>query len=396
MIVLRRSLIFTAVTATLIGCDLDGAREGGEAVVVRVEDGDGIRRVTNQGTPPRWHADELLRIGMVEGDDPAVFGQIRSLAADPEGNVYVADGQASEIRVFDRDGGYLRGIGRSGSGPGEFGNLMGIGWIGDLLVAIDPGNGRIQRFDRQGEPAGAWRGSSATGPVSVFRPRRVVDREIWTRDVRRGADGLETVFVRHTASGPSDTLSAPRPPPDRGTGGVVCRGESFITSFRFPSGPELVYDIGPGAVRVASWTDRYHLTFLHPSGDTIQTVAWSRDAVAIEDVAWQEETAEFREFREADPSARCDPPRPARPERRSTLRHIMTDDDGHLWVESATSDGFVWDVFDREGTWIAEVPLPPRQALVPPYVRDGVLYQVEADAMDVQSVAGYRISALEL
>lgn len=67
------------------------------------------------------------------------------------------------------------------------------------------------------------------------------------------------------------------------------------------------------------------------------------------------------------------------------------DDAGRSCVESAIPGGLAWDVFDAEGAWLAEVRLPERSAGASPYIRDGVVYQVERDDFEVQDVAGYRI-----
>ena len=48
--------------------------------------------------------------------------------ADADGNVYLLDGQISEIQVFDPEGELLRTIGRQGEGPGEFQNGADMFW----------------------------------------------------------------------------------------------------------------------------------------------------------------------------------------------------------------------------------------------------------------------------
>jgi hypothetical protein len=79
-----------------------------------------------------------VRIGVVDGDDTQVFGQIREIAVDDVANVYVLDDQALTLKRFDRDGTFRGGAGRSGGGPGEFRAPTGL--------ALDD-NGRIQVLD---------------------------------------------------------------------------------------------------------------------------------------------------------------------------------------------------------------------------------------------------------
>jgi hypothetical protein len=374
----------------IAACGDGSPAEESEALRVFVDSADGVERVRNEGTPPRWHAEQVIRIGALEGGGPEVFGQVRSIVSDADGNVYVADGQSAEIRVFDREGRHLRTLGGSGEGPGEFRNLVGLAWAGGSLAAVDPGNARIQLLSPGGEALGTWPTTGATGSFTVFRPLRSGTGEFWARDIRRSEEGLETIYVRHTADGPADTLAAPARP-EGVASGIDCRGPDYISFFQFPSAPTLVTGMAAGGQRLVSWTDGYRAAFLDSGGDTVRTVSWTREPPPISDAEWDEETADFREFRAARPSAQCEPSAPRRPPQRSTLRHLMADDEGRIWAESATRDGFVWDVLDASGAWLAELALPPRQAAVPPYVRDGILYQVEADDFDVQYVTAYRV-----
>lgn len=63
----------------------------------------------------------VLTIGDDEGlGGEYLFGSVASVALDSAGRIYVADRTDSSLRVYSRDGGYLRAIGREGEGPGEF------------------------------------------------------------------------------------------------------------------------------------------------------------------------------------------------------------------------------------------------------------------------------------
>ena len=94
---------------------------------------------------------EELRIGRSDGNGPDLFGRITDFAVDPAGRVYVFDGQAQELRVFDADGSYVRTVGRKGGGPGEFEQVIGMEWSpnGDLWL-LDPSNNRISVIDTAG------------------------------------------------------------------------------------------------------------------------------------------------------------------------------------------------------------------------------------------------------
>lgn len=63
---------------------------------------------------------EILTLGVLDGKPHEMFGQISDIELDSSGNVYVLDGQYSEVRVFNSEGLFLYSVGSSGRGPGEF------------------------------------------------------------------------------------------------------------------------------------------------------------------------------------------------------------------------------------------------------------------------------------
>lgn len=81
------------------------------------------------------------------------FSRPTDVAFDKAGNVYIADGMGvnNRIAVFNKDGNWVTGWGKTGSGPGEFKGVRGIvvDATGNVYVA-DAGNNRIQVFDSKG------------------------------------------------------------------------------------------------------------------------------------------------------------------------------------------------------------------------------------------------------
>lgn len=67
---------------------------------------------------------EELSVGKAEGKEEYLFYDIRSpvsnVDVDAQNNIYVLDIKASQVKVFDKDGHFVRTIGRKGQGPGEF------------------------------------------------------------------------------------------------------------------------------------------------------------------------------------------------------------------------------------------------------------------------------------
>ena len=109
------------------------------------------------GDEDRWVLEEDLQIGSFDSGGPEMFGQIRHVAVGRDGELFVLEGQAHEIRVFDAQGSYLRTIGREGAGPGEL-NLSFGGQVFPTVSAIwvnNSGNRRFERFSYEGQPLGS-------------------------------------------------------------------------------------------------------------------------------------------------------------------------------------------------------------------------------------------------
>ncbi len=99
---------------------------------------DGVVHVMNPATPSGGATtvkpQELWRAGGDEED--VIFGVIRDAAVDDAGNVYLLDVQLNQVHVFDRNGKFVRDIGREGEGPGEFRRPSSLFLMPDGKVAI--------------------------------------------------------------------------------------------------------------------------------------------------------------------------------------------------------------------------------------------------------------------
>lgn len=96
-----------------------------------------------------------LVIGLEERGSQDQFGDVVGMAVDEDGRIFVLDAMLSRVSVFDRNGRFVRAIGRKGSGPGEFtrphGDVMragnGIALAHDTIFVLEQ---RLQAFDTSG------------------------------------------------------------------------------------------------------------------------------------------------------------------------------------------------------------------------------------------------------
>ncbi len=105
-----------------------------------------------------------LKIGAEPGDEeeitsfreanPGFFDEAwpACVAIGPELDVYVTDELRHLISVFDRDGKFIRNIGQTGTGPGQFDRPSGIVFAEDgSMYVSDTMNHRIQHLTSDGE-----------------------------------------------------------------------------------------------------------------------------------------------------------------------------------------------------------------------------------------------------
>jgi hypothetical protein len=112
-------LIFLVSTLSYVACGRKKLEWKGT-----ITEKDGVVIVKNPKEPLYENAEfnivQDLKIGQPVGKPEYMFSQITSLEVDARGNIYAAESKENHIRVFDRNGVYMRTVGRPGQGPGEF------------------------------------------------------------------------------------------------------------------------------------------------------------------------------------------------------------------------------------------------------------------------------------
>ncbi len=160
----------------------------------------------------------LLTLGKpgVKGNPPDALTEPTDVLTDPaNGDVYVAESHMNvedpnlvgRISVFDRNGKFLRIVGKTGAGPGEFRTPHAIRFDskGQLVVA-DRHNHRVQILTKEGKYLGEYREFSRVSGIAID-PNDMIfaaDSEStpkshpgWLKGIRIGSvnDGKVTMFV---------------------------------------------------------------------------------------------------------------------------------------------------------------------------------------------------------
>jgi len=170
--------LFPAGIAVGPGNEIYVADSGNDRIQVFDDAGKFLRKWGRSGiasgefSSPRWLTVTRDQVVVVEGDRPRVQvfspagefvrafggfgdgpGQFRSpagIAADEQGNLYVADASAQRIQKFDPQGTPLLRWGQWGVHPGLLSSPAGLAYSDGKLYVADGANHRVQVFDRAG------------------------------------------------------------------------------------------------------------------------------------------------------------------------------------------------------------------------------------------------------
>jgi hypothetical protein len=399
-------LLAAAAALVLTGCGFD-RREAPAAWSVTTETlPTGAVRVVNtppaSGIDPTWVMEEDLRIGALDDDGPASFGQIKGLVVDDQGRIVVLESQAQELRVFGPDGRPIRTLGRRGEGPGEMRNANGLLMAPDGRIWVpDPQLGRMSVFDIDAGHVEAhpWRvrqwGWVFDGAIDP------AGRVIVPSNAQYGDERWQVLRIYNAAMEVQDSVRVELSPPF-GTDvehpsafrWEVTGGWGYI-GVPFYAGSQRVVTAGPGYWLTVDGDASYRVVRWEAGRDTTLVIETRRAAVPVTVAERDSAMASVREtVRERGGEARLDPSRvpPVRP----AVSDLFVSTDGDLWVHATTPDRGLatWDVYDATGRYrgTAVGALRPYR-WVRPVIRGDRFWAVVTDELDVQHVVAGRLVA---
>lgn len=296
------------------------------------------------------------------------------------------------MKVFTPGGSLLRTIGREGQGPGEFLAIYSIAWVGDVLLVLDPGNGRVAELSESGE----WLGTrpapgSVSGSPALLRFYPVSDTVVYQWSLKSAGGRAERIWIEHDPQGVTAEWPQLRPEAPEPTSILCDTPDGSIAFFDIPFGGKLIQHPAGNGLTYVTWTRDYRIALLDSRGDTVRVIDREKPRIPIKDAEWETAASEYAEFREKWPGAWCKPRDIRRPDVKPALRNLLVDTSGRMWVETFTDSGLAWEVFDRNGVLVAVVPGFQYDDRVAPSLRDDLVAWVETDSLGVQRVQMARI-----
>lgn len=359
-------------------------------------DSAGVRVTVTEDAPLVFAELDSVPTLSIGGDDvtgPTQFSRVQGVYVDKARRLWVAEGQAGELRIFEPSGAHWKTRGGRGEGPGEFIQVRLLGGMdGDSVLAGDSGADRITVFDPEGEFVRTERLPSserpAPRPFDVFEdgsvlgqlPRILPAASLEPGQILR--DSVELVRVRSASevAEPYGTASGPL---------WLWTGRSQVP---VPFTVNASFDVVGSEVHLVSGPD-FRIGVLDAAG-LRETYGVNRAARAVR-------TADIDGYRAFVEEYLPEPMRPEylaaldielRPRLLPGYDRVLASADGHVWAQVYESDlaaPHEWDVFDGRRRFVGRVRV--LSGFSPMVVTRDVLVGVWRDPMGVEYVRAYRL-----
>ncbi len=338
-----------------------------------------------------------LMIGEVDGPDEFVFGRISGLAQDASGRVFVVAQQADEIRVYDKEGGFLFRFGRKGGGPGELDGPCCLAFAPDgKLWVRDNGNARYNGYSVASNAPNFESSVRMRQAAANMEATLTFDEEGLLVDIGPRPDPqsgqMNTVRIHVDAQGSEDRVDViANPPQDRlGLHQVESDGSTYY--LYQPYGARHLVAHAPGGDWADAVSSSYRIVWRSPEGrETIieRAEALGPELSPAERERGEDQIASYQQYLALN---RNEIPFDI-PDRKPPIRDMFFDQDGRLWVELSVQEGAnrQADVYLRDGTLEAHYRWPANVRLrLPGWIGDDVALGVARDDLDVERVVRLR------
>lgn len=356
-----------AMAVLLSGCG-DRASVPSATVTIDTLPSGAVRTITSAPVEAgQWRLELLHRVQPAEGDSGELL-QPQDLALADDGTLVVSETGDAHVKVFDRNGRFLRRIGRNGQGPGEF----RVGFLavrGDTLLVQDPQTGRASTFRiSDGRLLGSratsccyWSPLGIDGAGRALLPANHAPPDTASRSatawVRLGFGGTDadTVFVWQGRARNDKVFWE------------VGNGTTTRMRMPVPYVPREVETVDARGGWVTAWTGEYLLRATSTGDDTMALFGRpftpepvsSSEKTRLVDVRVTALMAEDDDLPEA--MLRAGMSIDKIPNRRPAFERLHTDGRGRTWVARLTADTashVEFDLFDAERRWVDVVRVP--------------------------------------
>ena len=323
---------------------------------------------------------EAYRIGDEGAGDSIFFGDFVFMAADSEGQLYLADTGNKSIQMFSPDGVPIREIGREGGGPGEFEFIPSVHiGPGDTLYAWEVNKFRLTTFSPEDQSVVSSNtiGNPASRAPRPLRFLGTTNQGYLMEFSNSPIPGLhEQDDVGHFAkivtwdgNAPNDHL-ARLPNADF----VIFEINSYPAVRFLPYSARPYFVLSADQVLYHGMSDAIHLTGTTLEGEEVHKISLPHTPVSVSASERESSVARVQlEQLRKDLLANI-------PEHKPAYRRLLTDDEGHLWIwlnKPENEQTSTWLVLNDAGEMVATAQIPDGTSLMT--IRGGRAYGSQVD-----------------
>ncbi|MCK4646575.1 MAG: hypothetical protein KAU46_10000 [Candidatus Aminicenantes bacterium] len=292
--------------------------------------------------------------------DDVFFESPYTITSDNEGNVYICDYRANNIKKFSASGKFVKIIGREGQGPGEFSWPFMATYAKDRLVVWDMRNMRICAVTPDGEHIKTEKISINTGRPNKMRSLPNGDIVIEKEKIFRGEQNKPqecTIEIFSPDLEHKKTIYSQEIWRNK-----YVRWEGGMRNVPQPFSCLVHWDVTPGGKIVIGFSEKYEISIYDSDKGKLSTFSHSYDPVKVTD---EDKKALLggMTFSSGGVVTRKIPDYVEKntkfPKFKPAFRNIMVDSEGNTLVfpyrknRQLTSRNF--DAFNSEGNFIANV-----------------------------------------
>jgi hypothetical protein len=304
-----------------------------------------------------------LQIGKAAGKEEYMFQEIRAIEVDDAERIYISDWKESHIKIFDKNGVYLKTVGRRGQGPGEFQKINRLQIINHNQLSVFDGNlKRLSVFSLDGD-------FEKSIPIQKMSPL----------DVGIGSNGyflVKTVHLDPVSAKAGIAVNLYDPEFNLIKVLDADKPQDVLTPFQ----PYFVWALLTNNDILLGNNERYSFSLYDPRGEKIRTINKDYKPIPISD---GEKKIRLKNLQQS--------PNKNVPSYYPAYQGITIDGEKRIivqtWEKPKQGSGYCYDVFNIDGKFVASIILkyPPR------LWKNDRLYTIEEDEEGMPQVVRYTV-----
>ena len=342
---------------------------------IRTEVIDGVKVITNPDYPRDgrqvYGFEEEINIGVEEGDENYMLHYPHDIKVSDVGFIYVMDWKEDYLRVYDKNGKYVRTVASKGRGPGEFESPAYFDFLSDgNIVLMGSRHRRVSIIDEKGTYLDGFRLEGYTSDLIVDAQDQLYYARVSTEEINVLGVAQEIEERLSVFSSDLEGQDLFKLGDFRGKKKIITKTKSGSSSVSTPRyGHLTAWTVDKDGRLYAGYNENYQLSVYTPEGELV--FKFGRDFMPVQYMSKNRKSS-LGYWSAFSPS-------------------IIFDDEGNLWLWHYTGkeeeEGmYMHDVFSPDGIYIKQVVVPHRIHRI----KNGKAYCIVINEEDFRFIKRFR------